>query len=419
MCEQCYREGKSFPGPVSQLAKGSKRTAAADGDAMVREAVRAGGSEERAGEEHDERRKESGRPAGREGREAIEGHVVAHRKSSRHAKRPQDTKALDCPASGWLLAFANLGLDDGKPRPPGMEMLGSRFLGLDGRTRGYVKDPKRPYDNIIPSPFGEGEVQTQEYRGVTKRWLLHPQLGGGKQLVPWVQVEAPITSSAVEAFYAEWPRGFESGKMVWRQRELGDNALGVGEVLERMEDIRDIVRYRLLEPIWYLGRLDDKDDLRGLVLAAARAVVQYILEYCVWGEEEAFLLADRVPPGRDPRAAAAPAPPFAEPMREMIRWIESVIWHNRAPVYLRATTGRWSWDAVGFPGLVWAEALTACFSWPDLDHGLTDLRWSSLRCCRWCGRFFVLDAGHQGRPKDFCTVRCGKTYHDYGPGDRL
>ena len=102
-------------------------------------------------------------------------------------------------------------------------MLNSRFLGYDECTRGYAMNRERKY-TVTLSPLGE--VYTQEYRGVTKRWLRHPKLGDGKQLFPWVPTDAPITSTAVDAFFAEWPRGFESGKIAWRQRELRENAYG-------------------------------------------------------------------------------------------------------------------------------------------------------------------------------------------------
>lgn len=77
------------------------------------------------------------------------------RSRTRRARRSRGPTSAG--ALAWLAAFANVGFDDGQPRPPVLMMGRSRFLGLHARERDYKLDEKRPHD-VVPHPFGHAII---------------------------------------------------------------------------------------------------------------------------------------------------------------------------------------------------------------------------------------------------------------------
>ncbi len=347
--------------------------------------------------------------------------------------------AEDLEPLAWLLGFANLGFDDRKPRPPRDHALHSRALGLDGTHKGYAFDPDGARPEIRPDytqTLEHCEVRTQEFRGFVKRWI---RLLGETEWKPSPPRDAAITPDAFRYFLQEWPpraeltlasRAILPDRVEWFQYGRAADAEHEASAEERqdffamLEEVRDLLRSRLLAPLWALHVLrpraketisDAEASMHGNL---ARWVLCYLVAYCTggWGD-----MTER-------RPVEDSGDPVGNPIGYAEHLIERTIWEHRAPVHLEVRGGgRMHWDAIAFPALVWAEVLNACFAWPnlgviewpDLDDPRTpDPRWAGLRCCSWCGRYFWETPGRSGPPRAFCMVSCGKKYHEAGFGER-
>jgi hypothetical protein len=244
--------------------------------------------------------------------------------------------------------------------------------------------------------------------------------------------DGAITPQALRRFLAEWPprpaltlasRASTPDQVQWFRYGVAEHeptALDRRLFFEDLEIIRNLLRFQLLEPLWVLHVLRPRGEKEWKPVSDAEAsvhswniqcVLRYLVLYCVpYGD-----IATRK--GED-----------VETDNVAEFWVERTVWTNRAPVHLEVRPdGFMHWDAICFPGIIWAEVLNACFTWPHLgvvswapnldDDRAPDQRWSRLRCCAWCGRFFQDPPGRDGRPREFCTSHCRAKYHEAGPGD--
>jgi len=341
-------------------------------------------------------------------------------------------------ADPWLIAFSNIGFDDGNPRPPTVKFKQSRFLGLDARQRGYALDLDREYEVVEGAgPWG-GDLVMQKYRGVAKYWS-RLKRGSDTAMLPLPdRPEAPLTWGRLLGFTKEFPPRPIMPALdcwpLWRmfQVEKGagemdilipltpessaalevDEDMGVivvpltsivsEQVLERLLHVRNAARL-FLEAIYTLRSVHATkvdDALVILCYATIHAQVASIAAQC---------LSDTTSPLSRPEAIPRS---FSDDI--LIRKAYYDTYHsvfvNRAPIWLELMDGlesRYVSDAL--PGIAWAEIMNFFYDRPG---------WDLLRMCGWCGRFFTAPPAERGRPREFCFSSCRKRFHDYGPHDR-
>jgi len=341
-------------------------------------------------------------------------------------------------ADPWLVAFANIGFDDGKPRPAIVKLKHSRFLGLDARQKGYIFDPDREYEVIEDAGTDGGDLVKQTYRGVTKHWTrlkVRPDI-----MVPWLsQPEPPLTWGHVLGFTKEFPpRSIMHGGDCWPlwrmfQVEKGAEEMDVvvpltpessaalelwldeadieacvaplnpqakEAILHNLHTIRHAVRL-FLESVYTLSAGRDASVTPGVVNS---------LHACISGTTDAIAtvcLSAESPLGRAGTSGTHFDHIWAD--RNFQEAYETVV-TRRAPIWMNVTSDletRYVSDAL--PGIAWAECM-------NLFHDRA--AWDLLRMCGWCGRFFMAAAAERGRPREFCSSSCKKRFHDYGPHDR-
>ncbi len=322
-----------------------------------------------------------------------------------------------------LLAFANLGHDDGKPRPLGMGFLQSRALGLDATHREYALDEGAPQKYRLEDHTFFGEVRTQTHGGIVRRWI---RPAGDADWTPAPPLEAPVTPEAWAGYLDAYPPpGHQPGaKSKWVFHE----ATAPEALWWHLERIRDAIRTWLLEPTWLLmqaeqGSLEADAAERDLYVKSLRLALAFTARYSLWPD------ANVAPQRLQGAANVVTLPPLEQVTFPLVvKVVETAFWRYRGRVLWQAEpTPHYVADA--WPGHAWALVLTAFGSdrrWPDFPLDPTEFakrwsdvtpgpEWRALRGCHWCGRYFrYIHRPKTGGRRDFCSDGCAVKFSNSG-----
>ena len=341
-------------------------------------------------------------------------------KKQRRKKPKQEPSDLGPLA--WLAGVTSFGLDCQTPRPPFPKIHESRFLGLDARRKGYTIDPGRPLEKIeliaaVPGRHGPAEILTQRHRGVLKR-CFKPE--GSERLIPYLEEVLLPDPAALSQHLTSWPPrpimptdpDSDSGGLPWYVQETVERGMedywpnqeGAEQIVGDLLEVQFMVRLSFLSHIWRLNQHPGEAWNAEKYLSFT---IDRITEYCTGdlitkrrlGVMTRLFAPDNLDVFRGDRDA----------MLIIMGRIESLIWRLRAPVFPRFANPNLIWVGAGYPGIIWAEVLNAFL------HDRAS--WPLLRCCGFCGRFWVVAPRKKGRKEEYCSVNCQKKFNERGSSD--